>query len=396
MSLTQPGNLHISAARKIVLRAQGLHQQSFFGKGQSGALTAVKHLGYIQLDTLSVVARAHHHTLWTRSSHYNENHLDQLVKKREVFEYWSHAASYLPINDFRFSLVRKGIYRKGHAHWFAKDKRIMRYVLDRIQEEGALPARAFETDRPRGTWFDWKPAKIALEQLFMDGTLMVSHRVGFQKVYDLTERILPASISTQMPTQDEYADYLILGYLQANGLGTPAQMAYLRKGMLSVVQRRVKQLQRDGRLMQIAIEGLKDPYYLFPDVLNAMKQQTMNALHLLSPFDNLLIQRARIRQLFGYDYQVECYVPEAKRKYGYFCLPILWKDSFVGRIDPKADRGTGIFYIKALHIEHSPSDLTAFFRLLRKQLNQFAAFNHCDEVQLSKAIALKWRRLLEK
>jgi len=183
-----------------------------------GTDNIIRHMGYIQIDTLSVVARAHHHVLWSRNHKHREEELHQLLKSRKIFEYWSHAASYLPMEDFRFSLPQKQLYREGHAHWFAKNKRIMKYVLDRIRAEGPLQSKDFETDRKRGSWFDWKPAKIALEQLFMEGTLMVSERKGFQKVYDITERVIPSTVNTAMPTEEEYAEHLVRNNMRSLGI----------------------------------------------------------------------------------------------------------------------------------------------------------------------------------
>jgi uncharacterized protein len=379
--------------KRYALHAQGLLQKNGFGKGAQGALHALEHLGYVQLDTLAVVARAHHHTLYTRTSGYRETQLAQLVAEKKVFEYWSHAASYLPMRDYRFSLVRKQLYRNGQQHWFVSHKKLMRYVLDRIKAEGPLQARHFETDRKRGSWFDWKPAKVALEQLFMDGTLMVSARQGFQKVYDLAERVLPEGINTTVPDVHAYAAYLIDSTLRANGFATATQMTYLRKNAAEAVKHELHAQTAMQQLIPFHIHGSKEVYYARPGLFEQQVKNTPH-IHLLSPFDNVLIQRSRTKQIFGYDYQVECYVPEAKRKFGYFCLPVLWNGNFAGRLDPKADKQAGIFYVRSLHIEFPPKNREAFFSDLKKKLHEFAVFNGCTEVVCEKAVPVKWRKLL--
>ncbi len=369
-------------ARAIALAAQGLHVNSF-GKGKSGALNAVKHLGYIQLDTLSVVTRAHHHTLWTRADEYAEAHLNQLVKEKKIFEYWSHAAAYLPIEDFRFSLVRKEAHRKGESHWFKKNKKIMQYVLDRIKAEGPLQSRDFETDKVRGAWWDWKPAKVALEQLFHDGTLMVSERKGFQKVYDLTENILPSKINTQTPTKEEYARHLIENTLKAHGLASIKEITHLRRGTGPIVQEELKKMLREGQVEEMTIDKVKDKYIILPSTRNPKPVKHEKAV-LLSPFDNVVIMRHRLKNLFEYDYGIECYVPEPKRKFGYFCLPILYGDQFVGRMDPKADREKQVFYVKRLHLEHPPKNMQDFLQELASAIRRFAIFNSCKRMVVEK------------
>lgn len=375
------------------LHAQGLLRASGFGKGKLGALAAIRHLGYIQLDTLAVVARAHHHTLYTRTRGYREEHLAALVAEGKVFEYWSHAASFLPMEEYRFSLVRKQRYREGHHHWFVSEKKLLNYVLDRIRTEGPLQARDFETDRKRGSWFDWKPAKVALEQLFMEGTLMVRARQGFQKVYDLTERVLPEGVDATLPTESEYAQHLIATGLRAFGFATAAQLTYLRRAAAVPVQQELDRQVQEGVLFRFRVEGAKELHYAPAGSFDKRIVATPH-FHLLSPFDNALIQRQRIRQLFNYDYQVECYVPEPKRKFGYFCLPMLWNGQFIGRLDPKVERASGVFHIKSLHLEQAPRELEAFFADLQQELAAFAAFNGCSTVVAAKTVPLKWRKLL--
>ncbi len=379
----------------ISLNAQGIGNS--FGKGKTGALNTIRHLGYVQLDTLAVVARAHHHTLWLRTENYNENNLNELMREKKIFEYWSHAAAFLPMDDFRFSLVRKNEFILGREHWFAKDKKIHKYVLDKIKAEGPLQSRDFETDKRRGSWFDWKPAKIALEQLFQDGSLMIVERKGFQKVYDLTERVLPVSINTSLPSQEELAGYLIHSAIRANGIASLKDMTHLRKGMNPFVQQELKKSVDEGKIETIQLEGSNEIFYQFASADSKQKKfKNSNAAIIFSPFDNTIIRRERLKSLFGYDFMLECYLPEPKRKFGYFCLPVLFNNKFIGRFDPKADRATGIFYVKTFHLEHAPDDMDAFLVAFSVALKKFAEFNGCNKIVVEKTFPAKIKMELKR
>ena len=313
-----------SQFRKKALLSQGLLQKDAFGRGKKAVLRAIQHLGYIQIDTISVVERAHHHVLWSRVSNYQPAHLSSLIREKQVFEYWFHAAAYLPMNEFRFALPRMYAIKSGKKHWFANtDPKLMRQILQRIKTEGPLMARDFE-DPPRGAngWWEWKPAKQALEQLFIQGDLMVVERQGFQKKYDLMERALPPQIDTRCPTLEEQARYFVDVTLRAHGFAAIKSYTYLRKGaeLRKVVKEVLEQDVTEKRLLKSALPCGTTVYC---DLQMTSRKQINDRVVLLSPFDNVVIQRERCRRIFGFDYQIECYVPKAKRQFGYFCLPCL-------------------------------------------------------------------------
>ena len=349
----------------------------------AATLEAITHLGYIQIDTISVVARAHHHTLWNRNRRYQPDHLDRLVAQRRVYEYWSHAAAYLPMKDYRFSLPRMHAYASGQRHWYQPDRRLMRKVMDRIKLEGPLQARDFEHDSKgaKKEMWDWKPAKQALEQLFMEGKLMTSYRQGFQKVYDLTERVLPSDVDTRVPSQSEYARFLITRFRAANGLGQASEIGYLRKGLKSTIENCMAEMEEAGEIVSVTIRDRT--YFLLPVSLDLLERQLpRKRLKILSPFDNLVIQRKRMQHLFDFDYQIECYVPAEKRKHGYFSLPVLWDGRLVARVDCKADRQTGTLMVRNLVIEPSLRKIDALIEALAQELWHFAEFNRCDNVSV--------------
>jgi uncharacterized protein YcaQ len=377
-------------ARKLALHAQGLLQSNPFGSGEKGALACIGHLGYIQIDTISVVQRAHHHVLWSRVKNYTPEMLDRLLQKRAVFEYWSHAAACLPMADDRFYLPLMHAHRNGELHWFQKDQKLMNFVLDRIKAEGALAARDFQNpdEKRKEGWWKWKPAKKALEQLFVEGRLVVCERVNFQKRYDLPERVLPNDLDLTMPSKLEMAKFFILAAIRAHGLVTGQEIYYQRAILRPHVKTGLAELLEAGDIIKINIENIPDrTYYAFPNRLDQMeKLRRRNNVTVLSPFDNAMIQRKRAQKLFDFDYQLECYVPAPKRKYGYFCLPILWGDRFLGRLDAKADRPNRVLAIRNLVIEAEFKKSGRYLPALPKALWQFAEFNGCDAMQIERTV----------
>lgn len=375
----------------MILGAQALTTRGSCGSGAAGVANAVDRLGYVQIDTISVVERAHNHTLWSRVQDFDGSLLDAAVSERRVFEYWSHAAAYLPIDDFRFCLPRMRKFRSGEKRVWSSEQlspRVKRYVFDRIRAEGPLQSKDFASHRPgkSGGWFERSPTKVALEQLFMEGRLMIRERRGFHKVYDLTERVLPPTIDCSPPTPTEFIRHLIRRALRAHGLASAEEIAYLRTGLREGVERELARLAKEGMIRAVKIDGIEGEYFAIDsaDELVANAGPAPNAggaaFHILSPFDNLVIQRKRLHKFFHFDYQIECYVPEAKRKWGYFCLPLLYGETFVGRIDAKADRARGELQVKKIWFEPGVKP-KAMAPELEAGLQAFAAFNGCETVR---------------
>ena len=376
-----------SRIRRLALSAQGLLQSQPFGRGLSGARRAIAHLGYVQIDTISVVERAHHHVLYSRVPNFKSEMIEQLLLKRDIFEYWAHAAAFLPITDFRFSLPYKHAIKSGQTHWFkTRDTKLMRELLARIRIDGPLRSRDIQTSASsRAGWWDWKPAKKALEQLYMEGDLMVSNREGFQKTYDLTERVLPEGVKTEMPSLEEFAAHLLDQQLRCHGLISLKGVTYLRRN--AELRKAVKTLVIE-RLAQGHLEQVKLPsgevFLLESGAFDQSLPRSNNRMRILSPFDNCVIQRDRIKAIFDYDYQLECYVPAAKRKHGYFCLPLLYRDEFIGRMDCKAHRKVGELEIKSMSIEQAAFDEDAFISAFAEEIRVFAIFQSCTSVALGK------------
>lgn len=392
-----------SRLRRIALARQGLLQTQTFGKGLHGALNAIQHLGYIQIDTISVVERAHHHVLYSRVPNFSPEMTNQLLLDKDIFEYWAHAAAFLPIDDYRFSLPYKQAIKRGKTHWYKnKDKKLMKELLARVRNDGPLRSRDLgnETSKQKG-WWDWKPAKKALEQMYMEGDLMVCDRTGFQKTYDLTERVLPRGIDTRMPSIEEFAGHLIDQQLRCHGLVSLKGLTYLRRNadLKKAVKSRMEALHAECRLERVRL-NTGEVFYIEAGSFESSLPRLSNRVSILSPFDNSVIQRDRLKALFQYEYLIECYVPEAKRQYGYFSLPLLFRDKFVGRMDCKAHRKDRHLEIKSLYLESHEdlaldgNELEAFIAAFAKATAKFCQFQGCDIVSLGRVYPQRLTQVL--
>ncbi|MEE9443360.1 MAG: crosslink repair DNA glycosylase YcaQ family protein [candidate division Zixibacteria bacterium] len=380
----------------MALNAQLLDGKTKFPAGKEGIARVIEKIGYVQIDTISVVERAHHHTLWTRRGDYNGQMLHELqAKDRWIFEYWGHAMSYLPMSDYRYYLPRMKKFCDPYSKWekmrYQKYGHLMKPVLERINKEGPLGSKDFAqaADKKRGTWWDWRPAKVALEMLFWRGELMITERRNFHRVYDLTERVLPDTVDTSFPNDDEVGRFFVRRALQSYGIATDKEIReHIHSVDKETIENSLKAMIDSKEVVQISIGKSNKKYYALPESLEKLNylKRTSKKIHILSPFDNLIIQRERTKGLFEFDYTLECYVPAAKRKYGYFVLPILWSDRFVGRIDAKAERKKKVLLIRKLYFEDSFDEYDKLLPALVKKLNDFARFNGCDEIEIEKII----------
>jgi len=376
-----------SMARRMAIRSQGLDGSWALPTGKEGVAQVIERLGYVQIDTISVVERAHHHALWSRFPEYKPQMLHELqAKDRRVFEYWwSYGASYVPIGDYPYHRSRMRAFADSPRarHYVEQNAELVKAVLERIRNEGPLGSADFEAPEgfKRGTWWSWKPAKEALETLFWMGELMVTERRNFQRLYDLTERVLPPGTDTAEMDPKQALRFTIRRALLARGVVSAQDITRSRNGR-DAASEALKELVSSGEAVPLEVEGLDgEIYYALRETLAAAKQATSAAeVHILSPFDNLVINRKRLQKLFGFDYSLECYLPAAKRRYGYFCLPILWGERFVGRLDPKADREHKILIVRRLVFEPEFAEYDALMPVLTETLRAFAAFNGCERV----------------
>ena len=376
-----------SQARKIILHAVGLAKRGQFGRGKEAVYKLIDHLGFVQLDTNYVVERAHHHAIAARVPNYKPEWLDELKAEGRIFEFWTFAAGFMPIRDFRFSQPVKQSFLSKRKPMTPAEANMMRQVLDRIGREGPLMARDFEYDRVTKSkgWWDWRPSKVALERLHFEGKLMTLRKRDFQKVYDLTENILPGTIDTSVPTAEEYARHVISRSLRSLGIAYAKEIAFSTRYVTNhLVKSELQKMTDEGEVCIVEIAGLKtSPLYMLPEY-KSKKISLSGECFILSPFDILNVFRHRLRDFFEFDYQVECFVPAPKRKYGYFSLPVLIGDTFVARMDSKADRKEKTFIIHNLHFEKIKLTKPMITKIA-EAIEWFADFNQCGKVIIKKS-----------
>ena len=356
--MTQPA-LPLQAARLMLLSTQGLANPPAAPSTRAGVLAAIRRMGALQIDTIHVVARSPYLVLFSRLGDYPPAWLDELLAEGQVFEYWSHAACFLPIEDYPLYVSRMAGYHQRYytPEWRAEHHETIESVMGRIRETGAVRSADFERrDGRKGSWWDWKIEKRVLEYLFTVGDLMIARREKFQRVYDLREKVLPAWDGNQAPDLDTSEDELTLRAVRVLGAAParwlPDYFRLPKQGMA----KRLKRLVETGRLEEVAVEGWQEAWYIHPEnrpLLDAVLRGEVVPTYttLLSPFDPLVWDRERARVLFNFDYSIECYLPKPKRRYGYFALPILHRGKLIGRLDAKAHRQDGVFEVRALYLE---------------------------------------------
>ncbi len=355
--------LHLSqnAARNLLIAAQGLNRRPDHPAEKADLLETIRRMGVLQIDTIHVVARSPYLVLWSRLGHYPPAWLDELLAEGALFEYWAHEASFLPIENYPLyrSLMLQGQSR-GWKHaqtWLHENRAGADQLMALIRERGPVRSADFvRTDGKIGAWWNWKFEKMALEMLFMAGELMITRRHNFQRIYDLRERVLPSWNDTQAPSAYEVYRALALKAIHALGVAPARRVADYFRTKKSLTEPVVREQAAAGALIPAQVEGWKEVAFIHPDHLALAESAAAGALQpelttLLSPFDPVVWDRTRALELFGFDYRIECYTPEPKRRYGYFTLPILRRGRLIGRLDPKAHRKEGRFEVKALHLE---------------------------------------------
>jgi len=384
-------------ARNIILHAAGLSKRAQFGEGREAVYNVIDHLGFVQIDTNYVVERAHHHSIAARVPDYEPEWLGELQEDGRIFEFLTSDAGYIPMQDFRFSLPVKESLLLNRKPLTLAEANLMNKVLDRIAREGPLMVTDFENDRQEASagWWDWRPAKMALERLYLDGRLMVTRRKDFRRVYDLPMNIVPKDIDTTMPTQEEFARHVIRRTLKSLGIVYVKEMAWRARNVKNhLVKKELEKLVDEGEVCNIAVEGTKGPLYMLPSYESENIELPGEAF-ILSPFDALNVFRHRLKDFFGFDYQIECFVPAPKRKYGYFSLPVLIGDTFVARMDAKADRKQGVLVIHNLHFEPVKLDAHMVAKLT-DAIKAFATFNQCKAVSIQKSNNAKVLKAVQK
>jgi uncharacterized protein len=340
----QPHSITKSQARRIWLAAQRLEVAAPFGDGPEATRAAVEHLGYVQIDTINVIERSHHHILYTRIPSYWRAHLAQAQSiDKSVFEYWTHALSYIPTRDYRFFVGAMRRYRRAPNRWFSTATRQeLRKVLALIRNDGALTIRDIDDDElleKAHPWASRKPSKRALQHAFYAGDVTVSARAGMLKTYELTERHFGWERPPRPASEREVANYVLDRALRAQGVVSLDSVCYQDAPRKPAIRALIEARVRRKELAPVAVEGSeKLTHWARPEALEHTPPSADELVHLLSPFDPLVIQRKRLALLFDYEHRFEAYLPKEKRVFGYFALPVLMGDRIVAAIDLKTDR----------------------------------------------------------
>ena len=397
--------LTLAATRALHLAAQGLLTPPTRLASKADVLRSIRQMGALQIDTINVVARSPYLVLWSRLGQFQHQWLEELLAEGKIFEYWAHEACFLPIEDYglyRHQMISpEGMGWKYNHRWLQENAAQVEQIRQHIHRQGPSRSADFERKEGKGNgWWSWKPEKRSLEVLFTVGELMVARRHNFQRIYDLRERVHPVwKDEHHLQPQHECQRQQVLMAVKALGICKASWVAdYFRmKKLAPAIQPAT--LAEQGLLLTVQVEGWEQVAYVHPDHRALLKQAAAGTLkatatRILSPFDPVVWDRKRASELFGFDYKIECYTPEAKRRYGYFTLPLLRRGALIGRMDAKAHRKAGVFEIKKLHLEPGIKESQAMVKDLASAIRQFARWHGTEQVRLEWASSDRFLTLI--
>ncbi len=385
-----PGGLSLGQARRLALAAQG------FARARPDATVDRRHVrrvvdtvNVVQIDSVNVLVRSHYLPTFSRMGAYPRDALDRhAYRHRELFEYWGHEASLLPVRLHPLFRWRMRRAREQYETW-GGPARIARehpeyvaQVLAEVRARGPVGAGDLEQEqRRRGTWWDWSRPKAALEWLFWTGAVTTAGRRNFERLYDLTERVIPADVLAEPdPAEEEAHRRLLLVAAQSLGVASATDLADYFRIRAPLARPRIAELVSAGLLEEVAVEGWRVPAYVLP---GAAIPRRVRARALVSPFDSLVWERSRVERLFGFHYRIEIYVPAPQRRHGYYVLPFLLGDRLVARVDLKADRSAGLLRVQAAWAE-SDTDHAAVACALAAELRDLASWLGLTDVHIAR------------
>ena len=411
----------LKAIRALALHTQGLGSANRRrGKPTiEDVYSAVERIGWVQIDTLQVVNRSQYIALWSRLGDYDMGHLDALLfdggsaspgNGRRLFEYWAHAACIIPLASYRWfmPMMRRRAAGRGtwHRNWVAdpENARFVETLLDRVRTDGPARPADFRTGkRAPGSWWNWDDAKIALEHLYDIGSLAISNRVNFQRIYDVRERVMPQWVDRSEPTEESGLRRLLEISMQSTGVCEPAQVGDYFHMKRTESKPLVESLIADGTFARVkakladgeARELLVHRENLPTLEMAADGEVRANRTTFLTPFDSLFWARGRDMSFWKFRQTLECYVPEPKRIWGYFCLPILYGDRLVGRFDPKVERRSGVLRVKALHLEPGVRPSARLAAGVARAMRDFMRFHDAGELVIERSYPAEFGEKLE-
>ncbi len=394
-------SLSLKQLRLVNLEAQGLLSKPPLHASKLDVLNAIQRIGLLQIDTINIVARSPYFVLFSRVGNYQTRWLDELQLKKSIVEQWAHVACYVPIEDY--PLMRQRTLegsRMSYFHgWASENWDKVNAVLDSVRANGPMRSSDFKSPKRPGGWWNWKFEKAALEHWFNVGQLYVIRRDNFQRVYDLHERVMPDWDDSKLPPMDEVYRQLILKTIHILGAARSSWLSDYYRIHKKVVADFLPELVSSGKVREVPVEGWDESALYLPEdepLLTAAVDGWLVANHttLLSPFDPLIWDRERTRQVFNFDFSIECYLPKEKRKYGYFLLPILHNGELVGRLDAKAHRKEKVFEVISLYLEKSVTPNQEMASAVGRAIQECAAWHQTPQVVLTSCASPEFETFL--
>ena len=397
-------------AQQFILQKQGILTRN---PAQS-VLEVAKRIHNVQIDTISVVARSHDLTVFTRFPQYEEKAIWELQQRKELFEAISHALCLLPINAFPFYNWLMTIYRQSPksaywSKWIQSNQPVIDQVYNAIKQHGALSSKDFKVppERKSKGWWAWKSEKRALEYLFHTGQLLIQYRKGFQKFYDLPERVLPPNIDHEPMAINEIPEYICDKTFASFGIGNHQEMRcylnsratrHLWNNKPDRITNFLNEQVKENNLTHVKINTIKEPQYIRThdlDLLLNTNPAPTKQVYLINPFDNIIRERALLAKYWQFNYTLEAYTPPAKRKYGYYLMPVLDGHQFIGRLEPKVHRKQQILEIKSIYFEPEYTATPQSLERLYAGIHAFAEFHKCDQIQIGKVSPAGYQTQIE-
>ncbi|HUU77928.1 MAG TPA: crosslink repair DNA glycosylase YcaQ family protein [candidate division Zixibacteria bacterium] len=383
-------------ARKFILNRLGLRTNSSF----SSVLDVVKQIHNIQIDTISVVARAQDLTIFNRMLGYQEKNVWKHLKERELLEFWSHAICLMQIEEYPFYLWRIDYHTKHKSSWWKHWENKCKHIIDRIynyvKTNGPTKSADFKQKEIRKStgWWDWKEEKIALEMLFHTGRLLIAYRENFQRYYDLPENVIPSNVSTEKLSLEEVPQHLINIVFSSLGIASVEEIKHytgqsfsreLWKNNVGKIEAFLDNYVKEDILLEVNVNELENKHYMLAKYNSELKEsQKFNfnrvPVKFLTPFDNIIRERSFVQKFWDFDYRIEAYTPVDKRQYGYFSLPILDKYHFIGISDMKVHRKDQMLELKSLFFEKDFKNDDGFIDRFITGLTLFKDFHGCNEI----------------
>lgn len=400
--MNSPHSLSLQQARHLHLAAQGLLRAPSKRAVYQDLINCISRMSLLQIDTIHVVARSPYLVLFSRLGNYPQVWLEQALAEGELFEYWAHEACFIPRADYRLlrhrMLSPERLGWKYNAQWVADHQQAIDELLQQIREHGPVRAADFtHADNPKSGWWAWKPHKRHLENLFSAGELMVAERRNFQRVYDLRSRVMPDwQDELHGISEAEATRQMLMNSALSLGVFRAAWLADYYRLKRAPVKAFIADAEAAGDLVAVNTEGLGE-MWLHRDLLPLL-ETPLQATHstVLSPFDPVVWDRKRALELFNFNYRIECYTPEEKRKFGYFVLPILHRGQIKGRLDARMLRQSKQLEIKKLWLEEKTRVTARFVADIRRAIERFAAWQGAESVailQVPDALKAHWPAL---